>query len=247
MTRILGVVVVLVGAEALACSCRPILDVFPPAESSVPTNVIFQVTLNASSPPRFQLFLDDQGVPLETTERPGTNWVTLKPVNELTPGGKYVLRSEDGSFSGNFFVMGGRDDSAPAARTLKKTSRNFVASGSSCGNTESIQLDVSEPLETGTALLVFTGESTSSQSLQGEASTFISQVELLSQSGCNTNLPLQSLPNLAVGVRVVDFAGNVSELSEVKQAKSAGCTAAPALLGILGALAMLLRRRSPSP
>lgn len=244
MIRTLGVVVALLAGESLACSCARVVSVFPLSESSVPTNVVFQLTQNVGTLPTFQLFTGDQGVALEQTAHLGTNWVTVKPLVELMPGAKYVLRSEDGAFTANFFVGGGRDESAPAARGLMKTSRTFVASKSTCGDSESLHFELSEPLEEQTALLVFTGETTSSKSLQAEASTF-SQGAFLANSSCDTNFPLQTTPNLAVGVRVIDIAGNVSELSEVKQAKSGGCTAAPALLGILGALTMLVRRRPP--
>jgi hypothetical protein len=244
MTRVLVLAVVCLAAEALACSCRSVVSVFPPSRSGVPTNVEFQVTTNIAEVPSLQLFADDQGVPLEVIAH-HAGWVTLRPTVPLQPRTRYDLSSLNSDASGfSFFATyttaDGPDEVPPAPRAIASTSRRFIESASTCGNSESLTLKLSVEQERDvTALVVFTGDTTSA--LSAEPSTF-STTGVLTNSLCDSNYPLQGSPNLAVAVRVIDFAGNLSELSEAKQAKSGGCSAAPALLGVLG-LSLLLRRR----
>jgi hypothetical protein len=56
VSRILALAVALLGTNALACSCRRLIGVFPPSGSQVPTNVSFQVTQNAGALAPMQLF-----------------------------------------------------------------------------------------------------------------------------------------------------------------------------------------------
>lgn len=124
------------------------------------------------------------------------------------------------------------------------SSRSF-SPGGPCGSGESLQLKLDASTSTEpTALLIFTGRTVIT--LDADAAAF-TEADLLSDGPCGMNLPLLVMPDLAVAVRVVDAAGNVSDLSSAKQVKTAGCSSAPELLGVFGVLALLHRRLQSSP
>jgi hypothetical protein len=239
LARLLLLAVTLLGANALACSCRGTTRVFPPAGSEVPTNVVFQVTQNAGELAPLKLFEGSQ-TPVEVdsvVHHP--RWVTVRPRAPLLPGATYRL-TDGMEFTATFTAEAGADETAPAPRALLSTRRTFVPGNSTCGNAESVQLTL-EAAATGepTALLVFSGVTTSS--LGAEASGF-TEGTLLSDSLCAQNFSLLTTPDLALAVRVIDAAGNLSEASSAKQVKTAGCSSAPALLGVFGVLLLLPRR-----
>lgn len=241
MIRTVLVVAGLFAAEAMACSCGRSIEVFPPS-GQVPTNLVLQAMGNVGVP-TLRLFDGDQAVTLEPTSH-GSRWVTFRPTRSLTPQTTYRLVADDGSELATYRTLDGPDEVPPAPRALIKTTRTFSPSASTCGDSESVALELDSP-EAGaeaTGLLVFTGESMSSPSLQGEAQVFTTDGFLIN-ARCSTNFPLKSTADLALAVRVIDAAGNVSELSQARQAKSAGCSTTSAELLVVLAAAVFCRRK----
>lgn len=240
MIRMLGLVVALLaGASPAIPACPRSVTIFPPDHTGVPPNVVFQVTSSGMDVPSMFLFLDGVPVEIEVTGHGVARWITVRPLAPLISRRTYLLRSEDSTFSATFIVADENDATPPSPRQLLETRRTFTSAID--GKSESLTLSIPGPVEELTAAFVFSGESPSS--LQTAPSAF-TQTGVLLQDRCSVDMELQAKPNLAVAIRVVDVAGNLSELSAVKQAKSAGCSSAPALLGILGVLTFLRRRRT---
>ncbi|MBL8915285.1 MAG: hypothetical protein JNM17_31565 [Archangium sp.] len=236
--RLVAVVAGLFSSYALACSCGRTLRIFP-SSGLVPTNFVIQATTNGGSVQPLMLFDQDQGVPLDVAEHT-TSWVTLRPARPLAPRTTYRLLNSEGAELESFTTTDGPDNTPPAPRALSKTTRE--ATSGPCGDFESVTLEL-EPGEQNepTALLVFTGETNTSRALEGDARAFTIDSRLVN-SACETNFPLLTTPNVAIAVRTIDVAGNVSELSTAKQAKSGGCSSSAELLIIL-AVAVFRRRR----
>jgi len=219
------------------------MEVFPPSGSQVPTNVVFQLTQNAGGLPTMQLFEGPAQTPVAVeVVVHHENWSSLQPRAPLTPGASYRL-TDGQEFDATFTVSADADETPPARRELINAARTFIARSNTCGNVEFVQLTMesvasSEP----TALVVLSGDTVTSRSLGGDPAAF-TESGLLSNSGCEAGFPKLGEPDVAIAVRVIDAAGNLSEASRAKQVKTAGCSSAPGLLGVLGLL-FLFRRTS---
>lgn len=249
MKRAVVLGVLMLGGNALACSCRTITSFFPPSGSTVPTNAEFQVTQTVGPVPPLTLVVEGSGVVLEVdVVTRHAAWLSVRPRTKLTPGTMVRLSTtnSDGLEAQATWVVGSAaDETPPLPRALTGTARTFIGRpGSSCGNSESVQLTIDPPTsDDPSALFVFAGPDDVSVASAALPSGF-TEDGLLGDSTCFFNFGLQAVPDLALGVRAVDFAGNLSELSNVKQAKTAGCSAAPGVLGVV-AVVLLRRRRAP--
>jgi hypothetical protein len=240
MIRALVVMLAMLGAEALACSCSTPTSVFPPSGARVPLNAVFQLTAPTFGAETPRLFVGNVELALRVRTN-SASWLSVQALQPLPPNTELTLVVPDARFgvtSVTYTTTDTTDDAPPATRALRSVSRTYNSNaGSTCGPSESVTMLLDGDDEADTGFLIVTGSDTATAAAE---SAFVRR-PLLVDMACARDFPLRDTPDLAVGVRVVDFAGNVSELSEVRQAKTAGCASAPTLGVLLAAL--LLRRR----
>jgi hypothetical protein len=224
--------------RAEACSCNANPD-FPPA-TGVPLNAQLHVLLRrgASS---FELRTENGVVATRTEQIP--NGVKLIPSEPLTADTNYVLVAPDTQEQSSFQTGSFVDDVAPAAPTLG-TPVHFVSPAifrSTC-DTGGETFSVPVPSVSG-VYEVFIGPTVSTIDTTTPALTLSGSFGVIlvgDGSLCDSNFPVSTTADLAIAVREVDLAGNVSPLSEPIQLKggATGCTATdgPTLMILAGLL-----------
>lgn len=244
MMKALALALALLSGSALACSCRIETEIFPPSSSIIPTNVQFQLThgFRVSASPTLSRE-DGTVVPtLETTR--STTWITLAPLQPLEPNTKYTVTTTGGPDGMEFFgftTTDGPDETPPEPRRFSSFVREVSPGGSSCGPGESIRFNLSARVEPATTLVMMSG--VNSQQLSEVPTALIGEFGLF-EGGCGRNFALLKTGDLAIDLRVIDFAGNLSTTPEVHQLKTAGCSATPGLFAPLVLAFFLARKRS---
>lgn len=244
MRIVLAVVVGVVGAlgqRAEACSCRSEPFVFSGLE--IPVNASLPVL---STDTEFTLTTEGGiAVAAEAVVVPGG--FAVVPTQPLAPDAGYTLTHSGGVVA--FRTGAGADVQAPAPPILGSFTHSVgpLIARSTCElvGGEGFVVSLSSPVD-GVVFQIFTGANpesidTSSPAMvlpvDPSASFFLGDSSL-----CSARFPASKMANLAIQVRTVDLAGNVSELSNPLQLKGSGCSATGGSALVLAAL--LLARKS---
>ena len=251
MKSLLAVVVALAAGHAWACSCANRLDAFPRnGATEVPTNVVLRV-VNHFGPREdgFRLVreADQQEVEIDTRVGPGTRLSSITPRTKLEVNTKYQLYSRN---SGNALPTGFttghlEDHDTPAKPELKSASYKYTPSQDTCGDRRlwTLRIEGGDDATTAKDQLIIL--------VHGEASTDPTQAIGVTTFGtpeldtgiCATNFDPPDGDSFALGLQVMDLAGNVSEVSNGRPIR-ASCAAVPGeLFAVLGLL-FFARRRS---
>ncbi|MGV3624823.1 MAG: hypothetical protein ACO1OB_28645 [Archangium sp.] len=246
MKSLLAVVVALTAGCSWACSCDDVLDSFPKdGATNVPTNVVIRF-INSFPGNRLSYRLtrvsDGAVIATELRDGPGTRLRSLTPVSKLEADTQYEL--SDGEHAAKFTTGHVEDHDTPGKPELKSAAYAFTSGGdSTCGDRRLWTLRIEGGDDATTEkeqliILVHGQEATDPSSAIG-ATTFGSPT--LDTALCSTNFDPPEGDSFALGLQVMDLAGNVSEVSNGRPVR-ASCASVPAeLLALLGLL--LLRRR----
>lgn len=251
MKSLLAVVVALAAGHAWACSCADPLDSFPRnGATNVPINVVIRVENNfGESEATFVLrrVADQTEVPVETRVGPGTRLFSITPVNKLEADTQYELRQVSGRNDSATFTTGHAEDhDAPSKPELKSAGYAYSAAQSTCGDRRLWTLRVEGGDDASTAkdqliILVHGQDSTDPTSAIGVTSF---RTLTLDTGLCSTNFDPPAGESFALGLQVMDLAGNVSEVSNGRPVR-ASCASVPAeLLGFLAIFWLRARKKS---
>lgn len=225
------------GQRAEACSCRT------PALLSglvVPLNARLPVLDPFSTDTSFALTTAGGiVVPADAVVVPGGFIVV--PMQRLAPDTGYLLTH--GGDPESFQTGSSVDELSPASPTILANFTHSVSpvlGRNSCNlGGEGFLVSLSSPVD-GVLFQVFTGPTTAS--IDTSSPAMVLQVNpsasffLGDSSVCGPRFPVSKMANLAIQVRTVDLAGNVSELSNAVQLKSSGCSATGGSTLVLAAL-----------
>lgn len=243
-TMLAAVTVTLSAQAAWACSCTSAFTTFPrDGATNVPTNVVIRVVLHSQAAPGYRLVraVDQQQVPLEVRDGPGSRLRSLTPATKLDANAAYTLEESATARTIGFTTSAHEDHDVPSRPELKSASYQVADYG--CGERRLWTLRVEGGDDVTTArdqlLLLVHGEA-STEPTQAIGVTWFDSLEL-DTGVCSANFDPPGGDGFTLGVQVLDLAGNVSEVSTGRPIRASGCAAAPA--GALAALGLLLLRR----
>lgn len=233
--------------RAEACSC-----VHPPIPfdnaSAVPLNARLTVLqpLDGVTPELLAPNGDVVACDLESTT--ATSF-TLLPKQPLLPGANYSVRFGRGAAFATGTSLDTTAPAAPSLGTATLSPRTAFPSPGTCDlGGEDVTVDFVNHATEPVLFEIFTGPTTASIDLTRPGliidPSHLTSFRFGDQGLCNPRFAISSTASLAIQVRAVDFAGNVSELSNPLQLKTGGCSATGGTALILLS-ALFLRRRRP--
>lgn len=239
MCRLLAAVVAMTSGVSLACSCAQLFDTLPANGAVAPSNARVLITGNLLDPGTdFFLTTADQRVPALSIAVGRS--VRLEPSEPLTSGLTYALPGLGASFT----LSDQPDKSAPATPTVTAQPRETFADGaSSCGGGETIKLEITGNEDDAVFYEVFAGNTVETIDFEKPVQVLSERFSYLSSHSCSSNFPLGERPDLALAVRAIDAAGNVSDFSIARQLKTAGCSTTPGLFVLISLIPLFRRKR----
>lgn len=243
MKSLLAVVVALFAGHAWACSCAAPFDTFPRNDATeVPTNVVLRVVNHVGALDEFRLLrvTDQQEIEIETRSGPGSRLISVTPKTKLEVNTKYQLSSASGSSA---FTTGHLEDhDTPAKPELKSAS--YTAADNGCGARRLWTLRIEGGDDATSAkdqlIILVHGESSTDPTQAIGVTTF--GTPELDTGVCSTNFDPPSGESFALGLQVMDLAGNVSEVSSGRPIRASCATMPGELFAVLGLLFFVRRR-----
>ena len=145
MLKVVGVLVLLVGGTAFACSCpEPMLSSPPDGATHVPINVVIQAQASGlgavGEPLRLRRVSDRREVALEVSD--GHFGKNYTPTERLEANTGYEF-SDGSTINTVTFTTGEGEDLEPPSRpTLEAATYDFVDHKDSCGQTKTWALEI---------------------------------------------------------------------------------------------------------
>lgn len=244
MKRLLTVVVALAAQAAWACSCANRLNAFPRTGSTaVPLNAIIQVVHRfVPDGERYRLVRAVDQREVESDVVPGARVTSIKPVAKLEAGTDYELWHSSSPVATVTFKTGHfEDDVAPAPPVVKDT-RYTSSSETSCGVRRwTLSVEGGDDGETPREQLLLLALGEDPTEPRGVAPL---GAPVLFEGACSTNFSPPRDGAFPLRFRVMDLAGNVSEISPEQMLP--GCNSTPAGALVVLALALLVAPRPRS-
>lgn len=244
LMSVVALVVVFAADQAWACSCGLEFDTFPRnGATNVPTNVVIRAVNGSPNDPfRLLRVADQQEIEITVRKGPG-RLASITPTTKLNADTKYQLISVTSS---EFTTGAVEDHDVPAKPELRNASYEYFPAEDSCGDRRLWTLQLAggddATTEREQMIILVHGQTSSSPADAIGVTSFSNPT--LDTGLCSTNFSPPEGDSFALGVQVMDLAGNVSEISAGRPIRATSCSAAPGGMFALLGLALFSRRRA---